>query len=180
MKMLQANPNSYEGHRLMGQLALLDKDLPKGIAEMSIAYQIDNKADLALPLFQALVQSGRAPEAEKTWRATSLAREKTFGRMYDLLYAQYMRTNRTSDAEQLMKLKVENNPAQSNYILQLVAHYYISKRFDDMDAALGQLTDEQHFPEGHLLAGDFFFFSRARIRPRPYPVRGRRQEPAPR
>ena len=27
-KLLQANPNSYEGHRLMGQLALLDKDLP--------------------------------------------------------------------------------------------------------------------------------------------------------
>ena len=166
-KMLQANPNSYEGHRLMGQLALLDKDLPKGIAEMSIAYQIDNKADLALPLFQALVQSGRAPEAEKMARDV-IGREKTFGRMYDLLYAQYMRTNRTSDAEQLMKLKVENNPAQSNYILQLVAHYYISKRFDDMDAALGQLTDEKRFPEGHLLAGDFFFFrareyDRARI-----------------
>ncbi len=166
-KLLQANPNSYEGHRLMGQLALLDKDLPTAMSELSTAYRINDKSDLALPLFQALVLGGRAAEAEKLARDV-IGREKTFGQMYDLLYAQYMSTNRTADGEQLLKEKVEGNPSQPNYVLQLVAHYFITKRPDEMDAALQQLTDEKRFPEGHLLAGDFFFFrareyDRARI-----------------
>jgi tetratricopeptide (TPR) repeat protein len=156
-KLLQTNPNSYEGHRLMGQLALLDKDLPAAMSELSTAYQISNKSDLALPLFQAMVLSGRGADAEKLARDL-IAREKTFGQMYDLLYERYMSTDRTTEGEQLLKHKVEANPAQPNYVLQLVAHYYFTKRLADMEATLQQLTDEKRFPEGHLLAGDFFFF----------------------
>ncbi len=166
-KLLQANPNSYEGHRLLGQLALLDKDLPTATNELSTAYKINNKTDLALPLFQALALGGRGADAEKLARDV-IGRDKTFGQMYDLLYAQYMTTNRIAEGEQLLKQKVEANPTQQNYLLQLVAHYYASKRLDEMDAALQQLTDEKRFPGGHLLAGDFFFFrareyDRARI-----------------
>jgi tetratricopeptide (TPR) repeat protein len=157
LKMLQASPNSYSGHRLMGQLSLLDKDFPKAVTELSTAYKIDNKIDLTSPLFQALVLDGQAAEAEKIAR-DAIARDKTFSPIYDLLYAQYMRSNRPSEGEALLKQKVENNPTQPNFVLQLVAHYYANKRFDDMDAALGRLTDEKRFPEGHLLAGDFFFF----------------------
>jgi tetratricopeptide (TPR) repeat protein len=166
-KLLQANPNSYEGHRLMGQLALLDKDLPSALRELSTAYQINNQSDLALPLFQALVLSGRGADAEKLARDV-IGRQKTFGQMYDLLYARYMSTDRAAEGEQLLKQKVEANPTQPNYLLQLVAHYYYNKRLGDMEAVLQQLTDEKRFPEGHLLAGDFFFFrareyERARI-----------------
>lgn len=156
-KMLQANPNSYEGHRLIGQLALLERDLPTAVSELSTAYRINNKSDLTLPLFQALSLSNRADDAEKLAREV-IVRDKTFGQMYDLLYAEYMRTNRLTEAEQVLKQKTEANPNQPNFALQLVAHYFITKRFDDMDAALRQLTDEKRFPEGHLLAGDFFFF----------------------
>ena len=166
-KLLQANPNSYEGHRLLGQLALLDRDIPTAVAELSTAYKIDNKSDLALPLFQALVLSNRTDDAEKLAREV-IGREKTFGQMYDVVYMLYTRTNRAADAEQIIKQKVAANPTKSNYALQLVAHYYVNKRAADMDAALAQLTDEKRFPEGHLLAGDFFFFraheyDRARI-----------------
>jgi tetratricopeptide (TPR) repeat protein len=156
-KILQANPNSYEGHRLMGQLALLDKDLPTAMTELSAAYKINNQSDLALPLFQALALGGHAPEAEKLAQDV-ISRDKTSAQMYDLLYAQYMRTDRVAQADQLLKQKVEANPMQPNYVLQLVAHYYITKRLDLMDEALKQLTDEKRFPEGHLLAGDFFLF----------------------
>ncbi|HEV2199391.1 MAG TPA: tetratricopeptide repeat protein [Bryobacteraceae bacterium] len=167
LKMLQGNPNSYNGHRLMGQLALLDKDAPKAVEELSTAYKIDNKTDLSLALFQALVQDGKAAEAEKL-AGEVLDRDKTYGPMYDLLYVQYVRTNRLSEGEQLLKRKTESNPAQPNFVLQLLSHYYFAKRFDDMDGVLRQLTDEKRFPEGHLLAGDFFFFrareyDRARI-----------------
>lgn len=157
LKMLQADPNSYFGHRLMGQLALLEKDAAKAVVELSAAYKIDNKSDLSLALFQALVQDGKAAEAEKLAREV-LGRDKTFSPMYDLLYTQYVRSNRISEGEQLLKQKTESNPGQPNFLLQLMAHYYVAKRFDDLDATLRQLTDEKRFPEGHLLAGDFFFF----------------------
>jgi len=167
LKMLQADPNSYSGHRLMGQLALLDKDAAKAVGELSTAYRLNNKSDLSLALFQALVQDSQVAEAEKLAREV-LGRDKTFSPMYDLLYAQYMRSNRLSEGEQLLKQKIENNPTQPNILLQLMAHYFFTKRFDDMDAALKQLTDEKRFPEGHLLAGDFFFlrvreYDRARM-----------------
>jgi tetratricopeptide (TPR) repeat protein len=156
-KLLQANPDSYDGHRMMGQLALVDKDYPTAVSELSTAYKLQNKRDLTMPLFQALFLSGRPADAEKLGRDV-IASEKTFGPMYDALYALYMRTNRISDAEQVLRQKVDNNPTKANYVLQLVAHYYAAKRFDQMDAAMQQLADEKRFPEGHLLAGDFFLF----------------------
>ena len=61
-------------------------------------------------------------------------------------------------AEQILKLKVENNPKSPNYLLQLAAHYALPtvNRRADMDAVMRKLTDEKEFPSGHLLAGDFY------------------------
>ena len=76
---------------------------------------------------------------------------------YDRLYYQYMIDKRPDDAERILKLKVENNPKSSNYLLQLAAHYVIVNRRPDMDAVIRTLTDEKQFPDGHLMAGDFYF-----------------------
>jgi tetratricopeptide (TPR) repeat protein len=78
--------------------------------------------------------------------------------MYDVLYGQYMRGNHLAEAEELLRQKVQNNPNQANYLLQLMAHYYAMKKFDQMDEAMKALNDEKRFPDGHLLAGDFFLF----------------------
>ncbi len=58
----------------------------------------------------------------------------------------------------MLKLKTENNPKNAAYLLQLAAHYYVLNRKNEMDAVIQRLTDEKQYPEGHLLAGDFFFF----------------------
>jgi tetratricopeptide (TPR) repeat protein len=43
--------------------------------------------------------------------------------------------------------------------MQLAVHYYLlPNRRQDMDAIIQRVTDEKKFPEGHLLAGDFFYF----------------------
>ena len=78
---------------------MLDKDLPTSLSELSTAYQINTKTDLALPLFQALVLSGKPADAEKLAHEV-IARDKTFeARCTTLLYAQYMRTGRQMEAE---------------------------------------------------------------------------------
>ena len=55
-------------------------------------------------------------------------------------------------------LKVQNNPTQSRYLVQLAVHYFFTGKKSDMEAVIQQLSDEKRFPEGHLLAGDFYNF----------------------
>ena len=78
--------------------------------------------------------------------------------MYDRLYVQYMFGKRPGDAEEVLKLKVANNPKSAGYLLQLATHYVIVNRRPDMDTVMRKLNDEKEFPDGHLLAGDFYFF----------------------
>lgn len=157
-KILAKDPNSYDGHRLAGQMALLKKDAKTAVAELQRANQIKpNQPEVVLVYFEALVRDDQKPLAEKLIRDL-IAQDKTMGAAYDRLYFQYMVDKRPDDAEQVLKLKVENNPKSSNYLLQLATHYVIANRRPEMDAVIHKLTDDKQFPDGHLLAGDFYFF----------------------
>jgi tetratricopeptide (TPR) repeat protein len=156
-RMLQQDPNSFDGHRVSGQLALIENDAQKAASELGAAYKLKQDPALASAYFQALVRDKQAAEAEKLARSV-IAKLKDFAPMYDVLYLEYMRQNRTADAGQILKEKVTNNSGQSSYVLQLATHHYIAKEQSDFDAAIQKLTDEKTFPDGHMLAGDFFFF----------------------
>jgi tetratricopeptide (TPR) repeat protein len=157
-KLLQQDPNSYEGHRLSGQVALLKRDAPTAVKELEKANVAKpGQPNLVLAYFQALAMNSQFPEAEKVAHDL-IEKEKTFSPMYDLLYLQYVRQNRMNDAEEVLKLKVENNPQKANYLVQLAGHYLALRRTPEMDAVIQRLTNEKEYPEGHLLAGDFFFF----------------------
>jgi len=156
-KILAKDPNSYDGHRLLGQIALLKKDNKTAITELETANRIKPyQSDVALAYYEALVRDNQEPAAEKMAREF-IAKEKTFAPIYDRLYVQYMNARRLADADAIFKLKVENNPKSANYLLQLAAHYASTNRRPDMDAVIQRLTDEKQFPDGHLLAGDFYF-----------------------
>ena len=157
-KLLQQNPDSFDGHRLKGQISLLSKDPAGAVKEFEIANRVKPyQTDLVLVYFQALVLNNQFPEAEKLAQAL-IAKEKTYSPIYDLLYVQYARQNNVAAAEELLKLKVQNNPTQSRYLIQLAGHYFFTGNKSDMDAVMQQLSDEKKFPEGHLLAGDFYNF----------------------
>ncbi|MBZ5633897.1 MAG: tetratricopeptide repeat protein [Acidobacteriia bacterium] len=155
---LAKDPNSYDGHRLSGQIALLKQDPKTAIAELQLANRIKpNQSDVVMAYYQALVVDKQEAAAEKLAR-DFITQQKAFGAIYDRLYVQYMTDKRLDDAEAILKLKTENNPKSANYLLQLAAHYYIVKRQPDMDAVIRKLTGSKDFPEGHLLAGDFYLF----------------------
>ena len=157
-RMLQQDPKFHEGHRLMGQLGLLQNDPELAVKEFEITRQLmPGKPEYELGYFQALAASKRFPEAEDVARRL-IASNKTYAPIYDLLYVNYMNQKRTREAEQVLSEKAANNPKQANFLLQLAGHYLITGQTAKMDQSLGRLNDEKEFPDGHLLAGDFLFF----------------------
>jgi tetratricopeptide (TPR) repeat protein len=157
-KLLQKDPNSYDAHRIEGQLALLQKDAAGAVKQFEMATRAKpDQTDLSLAYFQALLANQQAPEAEKMGLAV-IDKHKTFAPMYDLLYVYYMQNKRVPEAEKILQRKVDSNPQQGNYLVELAAHYLYTKQNDQVDGVIRRLADEKQFPEGHLLAGDFLYF----------------------
>jgi tetratricopeptide (TPR) repeat protein len=171
-KLLQRDPNSFDGHRLMGQMALIENDSPTAVAEFAKANEVKPyQKGLAVAYFEALVIDSRAAAAEKRTvdaeaRAAEaeklaleeIAREKAFSPIYDLLYVKRVQSRDIQGAEDVLKLKVANNPKNAMFMLQLAGHYFQQGKTAEMDALMKRLTDEKEFPDGHMLAGDFYFF----------------------
>jgi len=163
-QLLMVDANSYDGHRLSGQLALLEKDAAKAVEELGIAYKLKPSPPLALAYFQAMVDDKQVAEAEKLARSV-IAANKEYAPMYDVLYVRYATNRLAAEAEELLKLKVANNPTDPNPLLQLCAYYYSTRKEPELEVTLKRLVE---FPDGHMMAGNFFFlqardFERARL-----------------
>jgi len=155
-KLLAKDPNSYDGLRLSGQIALLKQDNKTALEQLKHANQIKpNQPDVVLAYFEALARNDQKDAGEKML-LDFINQQKTFAAAYDRLYYQYMVDKQFDDAERILKLKVQNNPKSANYLLQLATHYLNVNRRADTDAVIRTLTDEKQFPEGHLMAGDFY------------------------
>ncbi len=155
--LLGKDANSYDGHRILGQIALIENKASEAIEELALANKAKpNEPGLVLAYFQSLAVGDRFEEAEQVAHGLIDA-HKEYAPIYDLLYAQYANRNRLADGEALLKQKVENNPENGNYLLQLAAHQFLTKQRDAMDATIARLEDDKKFPNGRLLAGDFFF-----------------------
>jgi tetratricopeptide (TPR) repeat protein len=157
-KLLKMDPRSFDAHRILGEIALLHRQPAEAVKELALANQIKpDQQNVVLTYFQALVQNDEFAAGEKLAHQM-IAKDPSYAPIYDVLYLQYMRLKRPEDAEKILKLKCDNNPQRANYLMQLAAHYYLQNRRADMDAVIQRVTDEKKYPEGHLLAGDFFYF----------------------
>ena len=159
--LLAQDPNSFDGLKIKAYLAAVDRRAQDAIALFRKALQID-ASDPAITgaLIQNLFRNGDVQEGEKM--ALDLtARQKSYGPAYDLLYERYTTTNRMAEAENILKTKVENNPKQAEYILELAAHFERLHRQTEMKETLQRLLDDPaDFPEARLSVGDFYVRSR--------------------
>lgn len=157
-KLLQQNANSFDGHRLLGELALLQKDPETAITQLQAANASKPlDPEVIVPYVQALATTNRFPEAEKL-SYQMIDKDKTYATIYDVLYREYMRLDRRDDAEKILKLKSSNNPKNTSYMLQLATFYIAAKKPDQAEAIFKVMTDEKEHPDGHLMVGDFFLF----------------------
>ncbi len=155
--LLARNPNSFEGLRIMGSLAHADRRPQDAISYFRKALQTRPwNAQVTSALIETLFEDGQYPEGEKT-ALELVSREKTYGPIYDVLYAFYFNANRVSDAENILKLKVANNPKRAGYILQLAGHYARVQNAPGVRDTLQKLLDDpQEFPDAQLRVGDFY------------------------
>ncbi len=156
-KLLKMKDGTFDGHRLLGQIALIRRDSKEAVLQFEEAEKIKpGQAPLRLAYFTALVQADRFPEAEAVAHAL-IAKEKTYAPIYDLLYVQYATRQQLAQAEEVLKQKSENNPGSAQYALQLAAHYAGTNNRAGLDATMARLNDEKTFLDGHLASGDFYF-----------------------
>jgi tetratricopeptide (TPR) repeat protein len=157
-QLLSSNPNSYEGLMLKGYLASTDRKLTDAIEFFRRALQVNSSNPrVVTELVHTLLLDGQVEKGEAL-ALDLITRQKTsYGPVYDLLYSSYLAANRASDAENILKAKVKNNPKQAEYLVQLARHYSRMQEPAEMQAALGRLLDNPaDFPAARLQVGDFY------------------------
>ena len=170
-KLLEHDKDSYDGHRLTGDLdyaraaeqfkiamrnegrALLDK----AIAEYRKTDSIKpGQVGVVMQLARALAAEGQFPEAEKLYRGV-FEKDKTYQYAYTELYRLLIFQGRPADAEQVLKLGSQNNPKQFGYLTLLAMHYYLQKQRDKMVSVLNQIKSHaKEFEQAYLTVGDFY------------------------
>ncbi|MGH9674743.1 MAG: tetratricopeptide repeat protein, partial [Bryobacteraceae bacterium] len=156
--LMKRNSSSFEGLRLKGYQLLGEGKLEEAIEVFQEANRTrPGQGAVVLVLAQTLAAGGRFEEAETLTR-TFLETEKTYGPAYDFLYGQYVGRNRPSDATEILRLKVSNNPKQPDFVLQLATHY---RRINEptlvaetLALMSGNLKD---FPNAYMQLGDYFY-----------------------
>ena len=153
---LAENPNSPEGLRIKGYLAMVDKRAEEAVALLERAHQSNPKeVKITLGLMDALKQAGNPAGAEKIgldYIATTNVPD-----VYDALYRLYFSTQRFSDAEAIAIRKAQANPQQVVFALQIAAHYARMGNRPQMEAAIQSfLAKAGNDATAHLEAGDFF------------------------
>jgi tetratricopeptide (TPR) repeat protein len=155
-KLLKMKGGNYDGYRLLGQIALLEKNPVEAVKHLQIANQAKpDQAPLILALFTAMVQNNQFPEAEQLAKSL-IAKQKDYAPIYDLLYVQYVTRNQMVEGEAMLQQKSQNNPNSSQFVLHLATHYAATRQLDKLAATMLRLNDEKIFPDGHLAAGDFY------------------------
>ena len=155
--LLKRNPNSYDGFRLKGYVALIDRHYPEAIELLRKADSIKpGQGDVTQALMECLVLNGEGAEAEKIGTAF-LARRKDFGPVYDVLYGYYATNHRDADAERILKSKIAAAPGDLQARMQLAKQYLDTRKEEEMSGVLKQVMDDsKDFPDGRAAVGEFY------------------------
>jgi tetratricopeptide (TPR) repeat protein len=170
-ELLTHDPNSYDGHRLNGDLSFVRaqqdfktgrKDEGAGLldnaqAEYEKANAVKpNQSGLAMQMARIATEKGKFDDAEKIYRQL-IDRDKTQQAAYTELYRLQVMAEKNMDAgEQTLKLAWHNNPKTYGFLTSLAMHYSYQGRKEDMVKVLQQIKSLKDFPDGYLVVGDFY------------------------
>jgi len=140
--LLAKDAQSYAALRLKGYLAVSDKKPDDAISFFTRAHAANpGQPDVVLGLTQGFLMAGRYQEAQKT-AEDLIAKNKTFGPIYDVLYGYEMAAGHPDNAASWLKRKIANNPQNDQFPLQLAQHYWRTDRKKEaaaiVDGMLGQ------------------------------------------
>jgi tetratricopeptide (TPR) repeat protein len=153
--LLAKDPDSADGVRLRGSLALADRKPEEALRDFQRANQLKPGQDqVVLGLTQALFQTGQDAEAEKVaWQHLQKSNDPL---MYDTLYAHYMTRNDLAAAEKTLQAKIAGIPNSANARLDLARHYQRLKKTAQVESVLQNVLNSPALPQRHAAVGDFY------------------------
>lgn len=156
-ELLSKNRSSYEGLKLKGYLASTDRKPKEAIDYFRGALRVNSSDDgVVTELAHLLVLDGEVEEGERLAN-NLIARKTSYGPAYDLMYSFYVGANRPADAENVLRAKVNNNPKNADYALELARYYNRAQNTAAMTAVLARILDDpEDFPHARLWVGDFY------------------------
>jgi tetratricopeptide (TPR) repeat protein len=170
-ELLAHDPNSFDAHRMSGDLNFIrsvqslgraEKD--EGKKQMDTALAEYRKADSIKPgeeavmmqIARGLEMEGDAAGAEQYFNKV-IAKNKTQPAAYTDLYKMYIYQGRKDDGERILKLGFQNNPKNYIFLTTLAAYYSYENRRQDMLNVLQQIkSHSKDFPGAFQVVGDFY------------------------
>jgi tetratricopeptide (TPR) repeat protein len=156
-QLLTKDANSFAGLRMKGYLAILESRPADAAGYFQRAnQQRPDQADVAVSLVNSLFMDRRDAAAEQVARQY-IQGHKNYGLVYDVLYMHYANQKLLAQAEDILKLKVANNPDEPGYVSQLAQFYWHSgKQSQALDLVAKMLEKGGQPARVHLAAGDFY------------------------
>lgn len=154
---LKSDPNSMQGLRIKGYLAMLEQR-PEEAAELLRHAHESHPHDEKIVdgLMDALFRANQPAEAEKVGLEFVRANPDASD-VYDALYRLYTVGKRPQDAENILKQKVEANPKERGYLLELASFYAAAHRTQDVEQTIRTfLAGHDGDPATRVQAGDFY------------------------
>jgi tetratricopeptide (TPR) repeat protein len=160
-RLLDKDPKSFEGIRLRGFLKLADNDSKGALEDMLIADAIKPfQKEMTTVIFQLLMQNDRKDEAI-TYINKAIEKDKENPANYDVLYANYVQKEQIPEGEAVLKRKIAALASAPVVRLQLAAHYFAAKQYDQMQKTIDELLaaakSGAKIEQPRLLVGDFYF-----------------------
>ena len=161
-ELLAANPNSLEGLKLKGAIALIDNHPGQAVEAFRNAARFSSGSpQVQTALAEALFRDNQPEQGEREARSV-ITNHPDYGPVYDLLYTQYILSKRWDDAEALLKLRMAKNPKDATAVMRLAGFYAGRQKRDDAEKIIdSMLAQRNDFPQADLLAGDFHVLTRS-------------------
>lgn len=154
---LKRDPNSMQGLRIKGYLAMLEQRPEEAVELFRRAHESHPRDEkIADGLMDALFRANQASEAERVG-LDFLRSDASAADIYDALFRMYVVAHRFNDAENILMRKIDANPSENSYVLQLAAFYAGQHKKPEMDRAMLKfLSNPGKDPRVHVEAGDFY------------------------
>lgn len=154
---LRRDPNSMQGLRIKGYIAMLEQRPEEAVDLFERAHRSNPRDEkIADGLMDALFRANRLADAEKVGLEFIDSNPKASD-IYDALVRIYTSAHRTEDAEKILTRKVQANPRENAYILQLASFYAGEHNKPAMEQTMQRFLSNPGNARGvHVEAGDFY------------------------
>ena len=156
-KLLQQNPNSFNGLRLQALLDLSDRKTDEALANFQKANSIQpHSRELIGWYAQALLTTGHPDQAEALVR-DMLNHDKAWGPGYDFLFLLYGRNKELQKQEAVLRERVRNEPTSTVAITNLSDYLLATGRYDEANGLIKSVLDNRKaFPSAREMVGNFY------------------------